>query len=327
MTQQKSLEYDVGLSFAGEQRDYVETVASELKARGIRVFFDDDEKARLWGKDLYDYLSAVYQTMCNFCVIFCSKEYAAKVWPNRERQSAQARALSENREYILPARFDDTPIPGLLDTVAYVDLREVSIADLVDLIEQKIGTEPRHDYLPPTMDRLYSRLGIKDATCSHDEVESHVWSFFEALRRMDADERLAVLSVIRYGCPADLPDNIHINTDLLRRNTGKSVASLEQILGGVRSLGFYCSVYQSEEHHDDDVMATTLGESYFFRLKWFNLSKESTEEEFTAMEVASEMVAAATEGFCHYCGAEFLDRLDFSQLANATASSESHEDE
>ena len=43
----KEFEYDFCLSFAGEQRAYVEEVARELKSRGIRVFFDDYEKAEL----------------------------------------------------------------------------------------------------------------------------------------------------------------------------------------------------------------------------------------------------------------------------------------
>jgi len=46
-------EYDVCLSFAGEQRDYIEKVAQDLTSRGVRVFFDDYERVKLWGKDLY----------------------------------------------------------------------------------------------------------------------------------------------------------------------------------------------------------------------------------------------------------------------------------
>jgi hypothetical protein len=57
----EEFEYDFCLSFAGEQRAYVEEVASELKSRGIRVFFDDYEKAELWGKDLYAHLDEVYR--------------------------------------------------------------------------------------------------------------------------------------------------------------------------------------------------------------------------------------------------------------------------
>ena len=44
--------WDVALSFAGAQREYVERVAAALKARGVRCFYDADEQVRLWGKNL-----------------------------------------------------------------------------------------------------------------------------------------------------------------------------------------------------------------------------------------------------------------------------------
>jgi len=37
-------EYDVALSFAGEDRAYVEKVAKYLKEKSIRVFYDKYEK-------------------------------------------------------------------------------------------------------------------------------------------------------------------------------------------------------------------------------------------------------------------------------------------
>lgn len=131
--------YDVALSFAGEDRTYVETVASILKTRGVRVFYDDYEKVDLWGKDLYEHLAAVYSSQARFTVMFISKHYAAKVWTRHERRSAQARALSENREYILPARFDDTEVEGLLPTIGYVDLRRTTPEQLADLIVGKLA--------------------------------------------------------------------------------------------------------------------------------------------------------------------------------------------
>ena len=44
-------EYQVALSFAGEQRGYVKAVASALK-RGVGVFYDEDSEIDLWGKNL-----------------------------------------------------------------------------------------------------------------------------------------------------------------------------------------------------------------------------------------------------------------------------------
>lgn len=117
-------EYEVAISFAGEQRGAAEAIAKLLKAAGVTVFYDRDEKADLWGKDLYLHLSEIYQRRAQYCILLASREYGQKVWTNHERQSAQARALSEKgKEYILPVRMDDTEIPGLPASVGFLDFR------------------------------------------------------------------------------------------------------------------------------------------------------------------------------------------------------------
>lgn len=132
-------DYDIALSFAGEDRDYVRVVAKELRRKGIRIFYDEFEEVNLWGKNLYEYLSDVYNNKSNYCVVFISEHYADKVWPTHERRSAQSRALKENREYILPAKFDDTKLPGEGDLISFIDLRKTSPEKLAELIEKKLG--------------------------------------------------------------------------------------------------------------------------------------------------------------------------------------------
>ncbi len=143
-------QYDVCLSFAGEQREYVQKVAAALRERGIRVFYDDFEQVSLWGKDLYEHLDWVYRKAARYCVLFVSADYARKVWTSHERRSAQARALEENTEYVLPARFDSTEIPGLRPTVGYVDLSSITPEELAERIVAKLG--PR---TPMTFSRLF----------------------------------------------------------------------------------------------------------------------------------------------------------------------------
>jgi hypothetical protein len=138
-------EYDVCLSFAGEQRQYVQRVADGLRQRNIRVFYDGYETVTLWGKDLYEHLDWIYQRAARFCVLFASADYANKVWTSHERRSAQARALEEREEYILPVCFDDTQIPGVRKTIAYVDLRTTTIDELVSLIAEKVRTEQQQN--------------------------------------------------------------------------------------------------------------------------------------------------------------------------------------
>jgi hypothetical protein len=131
-------DYDIALSFAGEERGYVDRVANLLKERGVKVFYDLFEEADLWGKDLYVHLSEVYRKRARFTVMFISEAYAKKLWTNHERKSAQARAFQEAQEYILPARFDNTDIPGVLPTVGYVSLKDRTPQDLVSLITKKL---------------------------------------------------------------------------------------------------------------------------------------------------------------------------------------------
>jgi TIR domain len=140
---ENSFQFDVALSFAGEDRKYVDRIADGLRSKGVRVFYDRYEQATLWGKDLYEHLDHIYQRAARFCVLFASEHYARKVWTTHERKSAQARALRENEEYILPVRFDDTEIPGIRSTVGYLDARQMTAEQLVDLVLQKVGQSPK----------------------------------------------------------------------------------------------------------------------------------------------------------------------------------------
>jgi TIR domain len=132
--------YDVALSFAGEERNYVERVATALAARGVPTFYDGLEEVDLWGKDLYTHLAEVYGKQARFTVMFISKHYVQKMWTNHERRAAQDRAIQESREYILPARFDDTVVPGVLSTTAYIDIRAMAPDALADLIARKVAS-------------------------------------------------------------------------------------------------------------------------------------------------------------------------------------------
>lgn len=121
--------YDVALSYAGEDRNHVEALADALKRRGLKIFYDKYEKSILWGQDLYTYLSDLYEKKALYCVVFLSQHYAAKVWTRHELKAAQARALSENREYILPLRLDNTEIPGTLPTIGYLNWQQYDTGD------------------------------------------------------------------------------------------------------------------------------------------------------------------------------------------------------
>ena len=136
---QRGWRWDVALSFARAQRDYVEQVARALQAQGVRCFYDADEEIDLWGKYLAEELPAIYGEQAAAVVIFVSAEYAARDWTRHERRAALDRAVRERREYVLPARFDDTPLPGLVPDMVTVDLRGRTPDQFAGLIAAKLA--------------------------------------------------------------------------------------------------------------------------------------------------------------------------------------------
>lgn len=146
--------YQVALSFAGEQREYVRDVARALAARHVAVFYDEFEANTLWGKDGAEHFHQIYSRGTQYVVMFISAEYVAKAWTRQERRSAISRQMKDEAEYILPVRFDDTAVPGLPDTIQYLAAGRYTPAALAVEIANKVGVGPTSgkasDVPPPT---------------------------------------------------------------------------------------------------------------------------------------------------------------------------------
>lgn len=140
--EEPTYEFDVALSFAGEDREYVEEISEQLKAAGMRVFYDTNYQADMWGEDLVEYLDQVYRVKARYAIIFVSRHYAEKMWPRHERRSALARALEQGTAYVLPVRLDDTPLDGLRPTIGYIDARRVGQEGIVSTALNKIIGSP-----------------------------------------------------------------------------------------------------------------------------------------------------------------------------------------
>jgi hypothetical protein len=134
--------YDVALSYASEEEQYVDAVAIALRAQKVKVFYDRFFSVDLWGKDLVEELDEIYRKQSKYVVIFISRSYAAKMWTKHELRSALARALEQDGEYVLPARFDDTELKGVRPTTKYQDLTNVSPQACAELIQAKLRAIP-----------------------------------------------------------------------------------------------------------------------------------------------------------------------------------------
>lgn len=112
--------YDVVLSFAGEDREYVEECADILTALGIKVFYDSYEQDVLWGKDLYTFLADIYSNKARYAIVFISQHYVKKCWTKHEFKFINERMFNSETKYLLPVFLDDTKLCGIPETQGYL---------------------------------------------------------------------------------------------------------------------------------------------------------------------------------------------------------------
>ena len=135
---ERRIVHDVAISYASEQIEYAQKVAEILRVKGIRVFFDKFFETKMWGKELADYLLKVYYKESRYCMIFISKDYVSKAWPTYELKCAIARSIESMGEYILPVRFDDSEVPGLIPTIKYLKANERTPQQIADMFMEKL---------------------------------------------------------------------------------------------------------------------------------------------------------------------------------------------
>ena len=229
--------------------------------------------------------------------------------------------MKQKEEYILPARVDDTLIPGLPATVGFIDLKQTTPSELADLALRKLG-KLRTSFLPPVLDRLYEHLDVSIEDQPH--VRSLANSFFRVLSRINPNEREVVLGVFSCCC-ADIGSGIHVEADTLSRHTKKSVEELKLILGGIHSFGFKCSVEYALHTYNESTGDSKVVETVdLFRLHWEDQHYDSSVENLPDHIVALGMVSIAADHYCEKCTKGVLERLDFSYLSIKDASEDRH---
>jgi hypothetical protein len=165
--------------------------------------------------------------------MFLSCYYAEKLWTNHERKGAQARAFTEKGEYILPARFDDTEIPGILPTMGYVDLRSVEPEEFGKLIIEKLKKDTTNIPRNPEVFRKPQVSKLKSFN-PYEETQN-ILNFIPT----EIKKRCHSLSKQGVSCSVFNRDSRTCIRILL---SGETKYSLDMGIGGIGgddSIGFY----------------------------------------------------------------------------------------
>jgi len=142
-------QYDLAVSFAGEQRAYVADTVAACKELGLKVFYDKDKNNDWWGGSFIREQRVVYSSKTRFFVPFLSTEYLSKPIPQDEFSAAMMTAVKQGDPYILPVLFGDVKVPA-------------------DLLHPHIHYLHAADYTPETLAReLVKKVGKSAESGTH----------------------------------------------------------------------------------------------------------------------------------------------------------------
>ncbi|KYK34079.1 MAG: hypothetical protein AYK18_14610 [Theionarchaea archaeon DG-70] len=135
-------DFDIAISFAGEDRKIAKELAKKLRIKNTKVFYDEFYKDELWGKDLTKYFQDAYGPKTRFVIPLLSKYYPVTDWTDFEFSIMREEAEKRKTEFILPVRLDDTKIEGIKDDIAYLDYQKEGIDGVVDCLLEKLSKPP-----------------------------------------------------------------------------------------------------------------------------------------------------------------------------------------
>ena len=102
-------QFDVALSFPGEDRDYVEQVVQHLEhlLGPDRYFYDENYTAQLARPSLDKLLQAIYSERSRLVVVFAGDNYQLKDWCGIEFKAVRALINARENNRIMFVRLDD----------------------------------------------------------------------------------------------------------------------------------------------------------------------------------------------------------------------------
>lgn len=89
-----STDYDIALSFSGEDREFAERLFFALQDLGLTVFYDWNEQHKILGEDVERYLEPVYRDGSTYVVAILGETYGERHWTAFEASIVEGRIES-----------------------------------------------------------------------------------------------------------------------------------------------------------------------------------------------------------------------------------------
>ncbi len=106
----ETFEYDIAISFAGENRELAKHIARQLEDLDVPVFYDELFETNFLGKAWTKIFKEIFAEKSRYVVCLLDKHHAEKIWPTFEREHFAPRVADE---HVIPIYLDDTKFVGI----------------------------------------------------------------------------------------------------------------------------------------------------------------------------------------------------------------------
>jgi hypothetical protein len=119
-------EYDLAISFAGENRWIARYIANRLSELDVNVFYDESHQTDLLGKNLTEEFRKVFAEKSRFILCLLDKHYDLKAWPKFEKEVFQFKVRDSS---VIPVFLDGTKHVGIPSDIKGFDLKGIKEDD------------------------------------------------------------------------------------------------------------------------------------------------------------------------------------------------------
>lgn len=146
-----SQRFQIALSFPGESRARVQQIADNLTVSVPKesILYDRWLQSELARPNLDIYLTDLYKKDSLLLVFFLSGHYGQKEWCGLEWRVARDLLKQKQDQRLMPLRLDDAEIPGLHSIDGYLDIRDLSDAQVTNAILERLATLSGVQRFPP----------------------------------------------------------------------------------------------------------------------------------------------------------------------------------
>lgn len=132
--------FDVSLSFPGNVREYVESVARHLERQigPNSYFYDNNYKAQLARPSLDVLLQEIYGDRSRLIVVFIGEKYQDKLWCGVEFKAIKDILFNKKHEKVMYIRMDNGKVDGVFKTDGFIDANKHSPYEIANFIVDRL---------------------------------------------------------------------------------------------------------------------------------------------------------------------------------------------